>query len=120
MPEPSIHVLKTLPEHYWAVDAGDKRVELRRDDRGFQVGDYLALVEWKGREAHRIRGTVHAALVLVCRVRHIVRGGPWLAEGYAALSIEHVDPRECDQALRDLLAHQLRSSVEAWSAGDAG
>lgn len=43
-----IHALKTLPEYFEAVRSGAKTFELREDDRGFQVGDYLALNEWDG------------------------------------------------------------------------
>jgi hypothetical protein len=80
-----IHELKTWPEHYAAVTHPDvtqrKTVELRKDDRGFKVGDDLLLREfdpttgeYTGRQAERV-------------VTHILTGGPWLAEGYVALSI---------------------------------
>lgn len=77
----TIHELKTWPEHFKPLAVGEKTVELRKDDRGFKVGDYLCLCEWNpqtkkytGNEVLRI-------------VTHIVRGGPWLAEGYCALSL---------------------------------
>lgn len=43
-----IHALKTLPEYFEAVRKGDKTFEMRKDDRDFRVGDYLALNEWDG------------------------------------------------------------------------
>lgn len=45
-----IHALKTLPEYFGAVRKGDKTFELRKNDRNFKVGDYLALNEWDGKK----------------------------------------------------------------------
>lgn len=44
------HRLKVLPEYYDAVASGKKRFELRKDDRGYEVGDYIWLCEWDGEE----------------------------------------------------------------------
>lgn len=41
-----IHALKTLPKYFEEVRLGSKRFELRRNDRDFRVGDYLALNEY--------------------------------------------------------------------------
>lgn len=45
-----IHELKTLPKYFEAVRKGDKTFELRKNDRNFKVGDYLALNEWDGKK----------------------------------------------------------------------
>ncbi|ELM3740605.1 DUF3850 domain-containing protein [Yersinia ruckeri] len=45
---PRTHELKILPEYFHAVIEGKKKAELRIDDRGFRVGDYLLLKEWDG------------------------------------------------------------------------
>lgn len=37
------HVLKSWPAHFAAVASGRKTWEVRRDDRGFAVGDTLLL-----------------------------------------------------------------------------
>lgn len=43
---PMLHDLKIWPEHFNAIKAGDKTFEVRKDDRGFRVGEYLLLREW--------------------------------------------------------------------------
>lgn len=42
------HDLKTLPEFFRAVISGKKRFEIRKDDRGFMLGDTLLLHEFDG------------------------------------------------------------------------
>lgn len=46
-PSPKTHQLKTLPEFFYAVINGNKKAELRANDRDFSVGDYLLLTEWE-------------------------------------------------------------------------
>lgn len=43
---PRVHILKCWPESFRALVAGDKRHEVRKDDRGYMVGDYLLLQEF--------------------------------------------------------------------------
>lgn len=54
------HELKILPEYYSKVITGEKTFELRKDDRGFQEGDYIILREinngkYTGRRTDPIR-----------------------------------------------------------------
>jgi ASC-1-like (ASCH) protein len=42
---PKKHELKTLPEYFNAVNRGLKTFEIRKNDRGFEVGDTLILKE---------------------------------------------------------------------------
>ena len=48
-PQPSpgrVHELKTWPVFFDAIRAGRKAFEIRRNDRGYEVGDVLRLREW--------------------------------------------------------------------------
>lgn len=59
------HSLKVWPSYFTAVIEGRKNFELRRDDRGFSLGDTLLLKEWDpamevytGRHAYREIGYI--------------------------------------------------------------
>jgi hypothetical protein len=40
------HPIKILPEYFTEVLNGNKTFELRKDDRGYNVGDILLLIEF--------------------------------------------------------------------------
>ena len=42
-----VHDLKTWPRHFQAIWDGRKSFEMRRNDRGYKVGDTLILREWE-------------------------------------------------------------------------
>lgn len=74
-----VHELKVLPEYYVAISEGIKKFELRKDDRGFRVGDSIYLREWDGKE--------YSGRSVMCKVTYILRGFPGLDEDYVILSI---------------------------------
>ena len=41
------HELKIDKEYYWAIVEGYKNFELRKNDRNYQIGDFLLLNEYK-------------------------------------------------------------------------
>lgn len=56
-----IHSLKSWPEYFQPVRSGQKRAEVRMNDRKFEAGDQLALCEWNpetksytGQQEHRM------------------------------------------------------------------
>jgi hypothetical protein len=76
----SVHHLKTWPDLYAEVDSGRKTCDVRKDDRGFDVGHTLVLQEWDpATEAYTGRWTIRL-------VTHVLRG--WgIEDGYVAMSI---------------------------------
>ncbi len=41
-----IHTIKCIPKYFNLVKSGEKRFELRKDDRDYEVGDAVILEEW--------------------------------------------------------------------------
>lgn len=82
------HKLKSWPSCFGPIVMGNKTFELRRDDRGYNVGDVLLLQEWDqekkaytGREAEM-------------RVTYILRSkdnNP-IAAGYCIMAIRDIVP----------------------------
>ncbi|EIT2383368.1 DUF3850 domain-containing protein [Enterococcus faecalis] len=56
--EPTIHELKILPEYFEAVVSGNKRFEIRKNDRNSKKGDILRLNEYQDGQ---YTGDVHVA-----------------------------------------------------------
>lgn len=76
-----VHTLKVDPEFFRALVSGEKRYELRRDDRGFSVGDYLELREWETADS------VYTGRSVVRKITSILRNFPGLVDGYCVLSL---------------------------------
>lgn len=75
-----IHALKTLPEYFDAVLSGRKTFEIRRNDRDYNEGDYLALNEWDGE--------VYTGRSCMVQIDYILYNSDFLEPGYVALSIK--------------------------------
>lgn len=78
------HFLKCWPEYFKALEDGEKKFELRKDDRMWEVGDKITLMEWNPTEekntGRRIKFTI----------TYILRNAPQfgLMDGYCILSLE--------------------------------
>jgi len=78
-----IHELKTLPQYFAMSVEGKKNFEVRRNDRGFKVGEFLSLREYSGdrytgRELHR-------------KIDYILDGGQLgIESGYCIMSLSEV------------------------------
>ena len=88
-----IHELKTWPEPFRMVVAGNKPFEFRRDDRGFAVGDYLRLKywdpspNWVGKTAGHDREKDPWTMV---RVTYCIGGKFGIPENFVCMGIQPV------------------------------
>lgn len=74
------HYLKTETEYYQAVEAGDKKFELRKNDRDFKVGDMLHLEEV-------VMGVKTGRMLPHMEVKYVLHGGDYgLDPEYAILN----------------------------------
>lgn len=83
-----IHQLKIAPKYFNAVVSEQKKAELRKDDRGYKVGDVLSLCEWKH---GAYTGREWAAVIT-----HILHVGEVMgvSEKWVMLSISSLNPIE--------------------------
>ena len=77
-----IHELKIKPAYFNAVQRGDKNFEVRKADRFYKVGDYLALNEYD------IGYTGRTALV---KVKYILDDKNFCKSGFIIMAIERCD-----------------------------
>lgn len=77
---PKIHHLKIAPKYYNEVMSKNKQFELRKDDRDYQVGDFIILEEYEnGNYTERTSGAF--------KITYILRECPeyGLMDGYCIL-----------------------------------
>jgi hypothetical protein len=86
----TVHTLKCWPAYFEAIERGDKTFEVRRDDRGFQKGDILNLVEYdpkKPTEGQRFTGNATQVLV-----SYVLTGGQFGIEpGHVVMGLQRFD-----------------------------
>ena len=83
-----IYAVKIAPKYLDAVVAGQKKAELRKNDRGYKTGDVLSLCEWKH---GKYTGREWAAVIThVLPVNEIIAD----AENWVVLSIRSLSPLE--------------------------
>ncbi len=79
-----IHDLNILPKYFEAVKRGDKTFELRKDDRGFEVGDTVILHEF------HIHSGIRSGRTFERKISYILRDCAeyGLAKGFCILGLE--------------------------------
>ena len=75
-----IHALKTEPAYFEVSVAGIKGFEVRKNDRPYSTGDYVALNEWNG-EGYTGKCTLH-------KIVYILSDPEYCKEGYIILGLE--------------------------------
>lgn len=92
-----IHELKILPQYFSAIKEEKKTFELRKDDRGFQVGDVLMLKEFNLQEKYEtIEGaeTYFSGNKILRQITYIFKDeteNMGLSKDYAILGIKPID-----------------------------
>lgn len=75
------HALKTTQPYFDEVRKGNKRFELRKNDRGFKKGDIIILREWNEETKN------YTDRQLCLEIRYILEDYPGLEEGYCILGV---------------------------------
>lgn len=98
----TVHDLKCNPDSYTRIANGQKRAEVRLNDRDYQAGDLLLLRElydedffgadiWENNHRERIQETGFTGETMLARVTDVFPGGQYgIDPGYVLLSIERV------------------------------
>lgn len=73
-----VHKLKTWPIYFEAVQRREKTAELRLNDRDFQVGDFLYLLEYD-------QLTSYSGKFISVQITHIIQGINHLKENHIML-----------------------------------
>lgn len=79
-----IHELKTWPEFFEATLSGQKKFEVRKDDRNFFEGDVLVLREWKP------DGESYTGRMMAVKVAYFLKGELGLPEDLCVMGIERI------------------------------
>ncbi|XTP37108.1 ASCH/PUA domain-containing protein [Mycobacterium sp. TJFP1] len=107
----SVHELKTWPLHFREIVAGRKTFEVRKNDRGFQVGDVLLLREYSPNADHFTGAT--------CRrtVTYILPGGNFgIADGHVVMALNDEGHEWCCATIEKRLCTKPKGHV---SQGDS-
>ena len=79
-----IHKLKIEPKYYRDIFDGIKKFELRKNDRNYQVGDFISFIELNYGIEY-----IHYNLFKIIYVLDSIEAGKYgLCEGYCILGIE--------------------------------
>lgn len=82
--EEKLHELKIYPKYFDSILDGKKKFEIRKNDRGFQVGDNVLIREW---DNIKYSGrTIYAKITYLLDDKFI-----GLETGYVAFGIEVLD-----------------------------
>lgn len=74
-----VHQLKTETKYFKAVKAGHKLFEVRKNDRDFRVGDYIALNELSADEKKYTGDSI------LLTIKYVLDDARFLRDGYVVL-----------------------------------
>lgn len=88
------HELKILPQYFAAVKSGEKTFELRKNDRGYEVGDTLLLKKFVLREEPK--KSYYTGDKIIKEISYILEGGQYgLEEGCCVLGLKDIRKVKC-------------------------
>ena len=100
------HECKTWEEYFQPMFDGEKRFEGRKDDRNYQVGDYMRLREWS------VSDKEYTGREITVEITYKLSGGQFgIEDGWCVLSVTPVlsDPKaEFVQMIDDFKGHVSR------------
>jgi hypothetical protein len=80
----TLHEVKSWPEFFAPVAKGVKTFELRRDDRGYRIGDLIRLREWEPERQE------YTGREITKRIVYIMKGvGPGGVEPYRGIFTDY-------------------------------
>lgn len=86
------HELKTWPTYFEAILRGEKRFELRKNDRDFGVGDVLRLQEFDPGKTNAHEWHKYTDREIWARVTYIKHGGEMgLEAGHCIMNFEVIE-----------------------------
>lgn len=94
-----IHELKCDPEYFAAIENNQKTFEVRKNDRPFRVGDYLALNELDDTR------TTYTGKCRLVKITYILDNDEYCKEGYVIISFrkqETMDKHFYNQLLSNM------------------
>lgn len=83
-----VHQLKCAANYFEDVITGKKTFEIRKNDRDFHVGDYLALNELTPHECNDKHEHLETGRSAIFHVHYILDDPAYCKEGYVVLGIE--------------------------------
>lgn len=111
-----IHELKILPQYFEKVLDGSKTFELRKDDRGFEVGDILILKEFKEGFIDNTKGDPveiekrgYTGRTIVKRISYIYKGcsnGLGLRSGFVILALKDGSEADVKDILKGMILNE--------------
>jgi len=101
-----VHSLRLSISYFRAAASGEKRSEVRKNDRKFRVGDVLQLQEW---DEDKEVGEEYTGRFIEVEITYVCTFG--CIDGYVSLSIDH---RALDAHQTNLFLAKFVYIIETW------
>jgi hypothetical protein len=108
------HELKTWPDMFQGIWDGKKHHEVRKNDRGYKVGDFLELREWQpSEEPLRVTIEGYSGRRILAEVTWMTTGGSFgLPTDLCVLSIEVRDTHDGEQWVSEKEYHCIDCGIK--------